>query len=75
MPRRGEMALTRARSLAAGGHLTDALATLDMVRSTDAERREADQLRSEIQQELLAIAVPRRSDPSNNVPKRDRQTP
>ena len=32
LPRRGELALARARSLAAGGHLHDALAALDAVR-------------------------------------------
>ena len=35
LPRRGETALLRARALAAGGHLRDALAALDAVRPTD----------------------------------------
>src|SRR5215471_12639471 len=38
LPRRGEMALARARALAAAGHLSDALAALDAVRPTDAQR-------------------------------------
>jgi tetratricopeptide (TPR) repeat protein len=55
LPRRGEMALARARSLAAGGHLSDALAVLDLVRPTDAQRADADELRADIQRQLLAL--------------------
>jgi tetratricopeptide (TPR) repeat protein len=55
LPRRGEMALARARTLAAGGHLSDALATLDLVRPTDAQRADADRLRADIQRQLLAL--------------------
>ena len=60
LPRRSEMALARARTLAAAGHLRDALAALDAVRPTDPERADADRLETEIQRELLALAgVPR----------------
>jgi tetratricopeptide (TPR) repeat protein len=55
LPRRGEMALARARALAAAGHLADALVTLDMVRPTDSQRADADRLRSDIQRQLLAL--------------------
>jgi hypothetical protein len=58
VPRRGEMVLGRARALAAGGHLHDALAALDGIRPTDAERGDADRLRVQIQRELLAFASP-----------------
>jgi hypothetical protein len=55
VPRRGEQALARARGLAANGHLHDALTTLDLVRPTDPQRAEADQLRGEIQLQLIAL--------------------
>ena len=45
----------RARALAAGGHLHDALQALDHVRITDPLRPEADRLRADIQQQLLAV--------------------
>jgi hypothetical protein len=55
LPRRGEAALTRARTLAADGHLRDALLTLDLVRPTDPQKPDADRLRGEIQLQLLAL--------------------
>jgi hypothetical protein len=55
LPRRGELALTRARRLAADGHLRDALTALDLVRPTDPQKAEADRLRGEIQLQLLAL--------------------
>jgi len=58
VPTRGEMALARARRLAAGGSLHDALSALDLVRATDPERPDADQLRSEIQHQLLRLERP-----------------
>ena len=58
IPTRGEMALTRARRLAAGGDLHDALSTLSLVRTTDPQRQDADQLRSEIQRQLLRLERP-----------------
>jgi len=63
-PRRGELALSRARALAASGHLSDALAALDAVRNTDPQRTEADRLRADIQRQLLALS-----------PASDRQLP
>lgn len=56
LPRRGQIALARARALAVEGHLRDALVVLDLVRPTDPQRPEADRLRSDIQRELLAVA-------------------
>jgi hypothetical protein len=68
LPRRGEMALNRARQLAAGGHLREALGTLDGVRTTDPQRADADRLRADIQRQMLALAPPlervEKSDPS-----------
>jgi tetratricopeptide (TPR) repeat protein len=55
LPRRGEMALVRARQLAASGRLRDALAVLERVRPTDPERGDADRLRAEVQKQLLAL--------------------
>ena len=55
LPRRGEMALARARSLNASGHLHDALAALDSVRPTDPQKADADRMRVEIQQQLLSV--------------------
>ena len=67
-PRRGELALTRARALAADGHLRDALTTLDLVRPTDPQKTEADRLRGEIQLQLLALtSVPAQPAPDGNV--------
>jgi hypothetical protein len=56
LPRRGEMALDRARALVASGRLRDALLVLDRVRPTDAERPDADRLRADVQKQLIAIA-------------------
>jgi hypothetical protein len=53
LPRRGEMALGRARALALRGRLHDALAALDAVRATDSEKPDADRLRADIQRQLL----------------------
>jgi hypothetical protein len=55
LPRRGEIALARARALAAAGHLADAVVVLDMVRPTDPQRADADRLRSDMQRQLLAL--------------------
>ena len=56
LPRRGELALGRARSLAARGQLHDALAALEAVRATDPEKSDADRVRAEIQRQLLGLA-------------------
>jgi hypothetical protein len=58
IPTRGEMALARARRLAAGGELHDALSALDLVRATDSQKTDADQLRAEIQRQLLRLEHP-----------------
>jgi hypothetical protein len=56
LPRRGEMALGRARALALRGRLHEALSALDLVRPTDAEKPDADRLRAEIQRQLLELS-------------------
>ena len=58
-PRRGETALARARSLAAGGALHDALSVLDGVRATDPQKPDADRLRADLQRELLRLGAQR----------------
>ena len=57
VPRRGETALARARAFAAGGHLRDALTTLDLVRSTDPQKEDADRLRADIQRQIMALTA------------------
>ena len=57
VPRRGEMALARARSFAAGGHLRDALTSLDLVRPTDPQKEDADRLRADIQRQIMALST------------------
>jgi tetratricopeptide (TPR) repeat protein len=57
LPLRGETALARARKLAAGGHLHDALKALEAVRPTDAQKRDADQLKGDIQRQLIQLAA------------------
>ena len=68
LPQRGEMALSRARSLAAGGRLREALAVVETVRPADPQKPEADRLRSDIQRQLLGLATV----PRSTVPARDR---
>ena len=55
VPRRGELALGRARALISSGKLRDALVLLESVRLTDPERSEADRLRGDVQRQLIAI--------------------
>jgi hypothetical protein len=55
LPRRSDVTLARARALAAGGRLHDALAALDEIRSTDPRRADADRLRGDLQRQLLAV--------------------
>jgi len=55
LPRRGETALARARALRASGRLRDALTVLDLIRSTDAQKADADQLRATIQRQLIGL--------------------
>jgi tetratricopeptide (TPR) repeat protein len=54
--RRGELALGRARVLVMRGRLREALTALDLVRSTDSEKAEADRVRADIQRQLLGVA-------------------
>ena len=68
LPRRGEMALVRARALTASGHLRDALSALESVRPTDPQQPDADRLRADIQRRLLAL-IP---VPSGEAPDREK---
>jgi hypothetical protein len=74
MPVRGEITLARARTLAAGGHLHDAIATLESIRATDAQKPEADRLRGDLQRQLLAV-TPMPSPPSTDRERGDRRVP
>ena len=56
VPRRGEETLGRAKSLAASGHLREALAVLDDIRATDPEKGDGDRLRSDIQRQLMTLS-------------------
>jgi tetratricopeptide (TPR) repeat protein len=71
LPRRGETALLRARALAAGGHLHDALSTLDAVRPTDPQHADANRLRADIQRQLLALTPL----PAGDAPDPDKGEP
>jgi tetratricopeptide (TPR) repeat protein len=73
LPRRGEMAVSRARALAAGGHLHEALGALDSVRPTDPQKGEADRLRADVQRQLLALTPLPASAPVGE--KSDRRVP
>ena len=55
LPRRGEAILSRARALAAGGHLRDALTLAESIRPTDPQKSDADRLRADIQRQLLGL--------------------
>jgi hypothetical protein len=55
--RSSERLLARARAFQAGGHLHDALRSLDGVDLADPIRPEADRLRGELQRQLLEAAV------------------
>jgi hypothetical protein len=57
VPAASELSIARARALRARGHLRDALVALSSVRYGDRFRPEADELRAEIQQELLAAST------------------
>ena len=71
LPRRGETALLRARALAAGGHLHEALSTLDAVRPTDPQQADVNRLRADLQRQLLAL-IPL---PSGDEAARDKGEP
>ena len=55
VPRSSETALDRAQALFESGRLYDALRAVELVRSTDPLRGNADQLKATIQRELLAF--------------------
>jgi tetratricopeptide (TPR) repeat protein len=63
LPRRGEESLSRARTLASGGHLREALVLLESVRVTDPQRPDADRLRGDIQRQLLTLTPFDRRNP------------
>jgi hypothetical protein len=76
LPRRGEMALGRARSLAASGRLREALAVLETVRPADPQKPEAERLRGDIQHQLLGLAtLPRSTAPVADRDKADTRQP
>ena len=54
VPAAAEVSLARAQAFAAAGHLRDALRALDEIRPGDPLKGQADQLRADIQQRLLA---------------------
>ena len=56
IPAASELSIARARGLRSRGHLREALSALEPIRYGDRFRAEADELRSVIQQELLAAA-------------------
>ncbi len=56
VPRGADLALARARALAAGGHLPDALRALDAIGPFDERRADADVLRAAWQRRLLELA-------------------
>lgn len=65
LPLRAETALTRARMLAAGGRLHDAMAALDLVRPTDPQKSEADRVRADLQRRLIALTLPEDGAPAD----------
>jgi hypothetical protein len=56
--RSSQIVVARARTLAAEGHLRDALRLLRRVDAADPSREEADRLRADIQRDLLAAVPP-----------------
>ena len=56
VPRRGEETLARAKTLAASGHLREALAVLEDIRATDPQKGDGDRLRGDIQQQLMTLS-------------------
>jgi hypothetical protein len=68
------MTLSRARALAASGHLRDAVVLLQSIRAADPQKADADRLRADIQRELLALTtVPAAAAPDRE--KADRRVP
>jgi len=52
----GEETLARAKTLAASGHLREALAALEDIRATDPQKGDGDRLRGDIQQQLMTLS-------------------
>ncbi len=72
LPRRGEIALARARALVQGGRLREALGVLDAVRPTDLQKADADRLRADIQKQLIGLTTVPAAAPE---PQRDAPEP
>jgi hypothetical protein len=74
VPRPSEALVSRGRALYEDGRLRDALRVLDTVGETDALRRDADELRAEIQRKLLEVArivpVPAPGGAAGSAPSR-----
>jgi tetratricopeptide (TPR) repeat protein len=68
LPRRGELALARARGLVAAGRLREGLVALDAVWPTDPEKLEADQLRAQVQRQLIDLMTNVTSTRDGSVP-------
>lgn len=67
--RASETVLARARTLYAGGHLRDALRSLDRIDIADPFRAEAERLRADIQRDLLAAAGIPTTSPGDPGPR------
>jgi hypothetical protein len=70
VPRSSDLLIDRARAMFGRGHLYEALDTLSKIRPEDPRRAEADRLRADIQQALLAMADGGRMPPGPTVPAR-----
>ena len=75
VPRQGELALTRARALLAGGHLREALGVLELVRPTDPQRADAERLRGDIQRQLITLATSTSPSAPVDEPPLERRDP
>ncbi len=73
VPRTATMAIARARGFFAAGRLKDALAQLDRVPGGDPSMPEAEQLRVEIQRQLLEVAGLGSVTPTAAVPRGSRE--
>lgn len=72
VPRSSDLSLRRARALQARGHLAEALGVLEGVSTTDPQRAQADRLRMEIEQQLIATldATPPANRPPTEAARR-----